>query len=157
MTRHKFKLWHSIGGILALVVLEGVALEIVPLAYAGTLILWTAALGALSMLYVATEIVEEVRGTSRMLSLLSAVVAEFIGFFGFQYAYLLVRDYSSFPTLTLDAVSLTLQSAMVFVFNPLYLPSSGEGKALLLINTLAALGLVLFILQNVWQIRSNKN
>jgi hypothetical protein len=46
---------------------------------------------------------------------------------------------------------------MVFVFNPLYLPATIIGRVLLAINTLSALGLVLFILQNIWQIHSEKS
>jgi hypothetical protein len=157
MTRRKFKLWHSLVGMLALVVLEGIALEITSAGYSNALILLVAAVGAGVMIYVATEVVEEVRGTPHMLVLLSAVVAEFIVFFAFEYAYMLASDLASFPSLTLEPVTLALQSTMVFVFNPLYMPSSVGGQALLLINTLGALALVLFILQNIWQIRTNRS
>jgi len=42
---------------------------------------------------------------------------------------------------------------MVFVFNPLYLPGTSAGRVLLLIQTFAALGLVVFVLQNISEFR----
>ncbi len=89
-----------------------------------------------------------------MLVLLSVVTLELLIFFAFQYLFLLGVEPTSFPTLLADPVSLGLHSTMIFVFNPLYLPATALGRALLLVNTLGALGLVLFILQNVWQFRS---
>ena len=122
---------------------------------AAWLTLLFAALGAVVTIYVATEVIEEVRGPRHMLTLLSVVVAEFVIFFTFQYWYLSLISPTSFPTLPLDPAGLLLHSTMVFVFNPLYLPANFIGRALLLINTASALGLVLFILQNIWQFRRN--
>jgi hypothetical protein len=107
-------------------------------------------------IYVAIEAIEEVKGRLHVLIFLSLVVLEFIIFFSFEYWYLLLIQPASFPVLTTDWLSLLLHSTMVFVFNPIYLPATVAGRALLLINTLGALGLVLFILQNIWQLRLEK-
>jgi|SRR6185312_135228 len=154
MRRQKFKLWHSLLGTAALIVIEGFLVKMIASSpTAPWFVLIIAAVGAAATIYVATEIVEEVRGTPQILLLLSMLTAQFILFFSFEYGYLLKVEPGSFPTLSLDLVTLTLHSVMVFVFNPLYLPASGDGRALLLINTLGALAFVLFILQNIWQFR----
>ena len=88
-----------------------------------------------------------------MFVLLTAVLVEFLLFFAMQYAMLLVLEPASFPTLTLEPVTLLLHSTYVFVFNPLYLPATLAGRSLLLVNTLASVGLVVFILQNLSQLR----
>jgi len=152
MASHSFKLSHSLWGIAALLLIEWLLLGHVG-GVAQWLVCGVAMAGSVAMLYISTEIIEEVRGKRHMLILLSALVAEFVVFFAFQYAFLISLSPASFPTLHPDAVSLLLQSTMVFVFNPLYLPGTGAGQALLLVHTLAALGLVLFVLQNVWQFR----
>lgn len=154
MPRHKFKFSHSLWGGVALLIAEWLLVRFVLAQTAGEVLLCAAAaLGSIGALYVATEIIEEVRSARHMLAFLSALVVEFIVFFAFQYAYLLGISQKSFPSLDASALSLALHSMMVFVFNPIYLPGSAAGQALMLINTLAALGLVLFILQNIWQIR----
>jgi hypothetical protein len=148
----KFRLWHSLAGMAALVVLEALATA-VPWMF-DTASVWLGAIaGSFVALYVATEVIEEVRIARHMLLLLSVVVGEFVVFFAFQYHFLLHMQPANFPTLGDDPLSLLLHSTMVFVFNPLYLPATPAASALLFINTLAALGLVLFILQNVWQFR----
>jgi hypothetical protein len=152
--RKKFTLWHSLVGMAALVALEWVGLLVVR----GTMVdfgflLLAAVVGAVGNLYVATEIVEEVRGLGHLFALLSTVTAEFIVFFAFQFYFLLMLMPQSYPTLQPQAVSLVLASTMVFVFNPLYLPATDAGRLLLLVETLSALGLVLFILQNITQLR----
>jgi hypothetical protein len=154
MERRKFKLWHSLLGTVALLAVEGTLVHFWPMPGASEWIIFSLAiLGSAFNIYIATEVIEEVRNTSYMLALLFVIVMEFVVFFAFQYWYLLFAQPASFPTLVTDPVSLLLHSTMIFVFNPLYLPATGAGRALLLINTLTALGLVLFILQNVWQFR----
>ena len=117
------------------------------------LILFLAIVGAVSNIYIATEVVEEVKGSRHMLIVLSIIMAEFIFFFALQYWFLGIAQATSFPTLSSDLISLLLNSVMVFVFNPLYLPVTIAGRALLLINTFGALGLVLFVLQNIGAFR----
>lgn len=146
----KFKLWHSVAGASALLAAELVALL---LWHSPWLIVACAAAGAVGLVYVATEVVEEVRSAKHMLVLLSAVIAEFIVFFSLQYACLLAISPLSFSALRGDAISLLLHSIMVLVFNPLYLPVDDVGRALLLVNTAGALGLVMFIFQNINQFR----
>ncbi len=148
-----FKLSHSVWGLLTLLVLQGAMVYFLPVGAAAWLTLCFALLGAAVTIYVATEVIEEVRNAPHMLVLLSAVVAEFVIFFAFEYWYLGLASPASFPTLPGDVVGLLLHSSMIFVFNPLYLPANFIGRALLLINTASSLGLVLFILQNIWQIR----
>ncbi len=122
MTRRKFKLSHSIFGLLFILALEGLLLYLWPANTMALLILGFAAVGSLVTLYVATEVVEEVRSPSHMVVLLSVIVAEFVLFFACEYWYLILLSPTSFPTLPPDVVSLLLHSMMVFVFNPLYLP-----------------------------------
>jgi hypothetical protein len=148
----RFKLWHSMLGMAALLVVEAAAVA-VPWMFDTASVWLGAILGSLIALYVATEVIEEVRGARHMLALLSAVVGEFVVFFAFQYHFLLHISPANFPLLPADPLSLLLHSTMIFVFNPLWLPATLAGEALLFINTLAAMGLVLFILQNVWQFR----
>jgi hypothetical protein len=113
------------------------------------LILIIAIAWAVINIYIATEVVEEVKGARHMLIVLSIIMAEFIVFFAFQYWFLALAQPASFPSLAHDPISLALNSVMIFVFNPLYLPATSAGRALLLIDTLGALGLVLFLLQNI--------
>ncbi len=152
--RKKFQLWHSLVGGALLLVAEAGALMLAP-AMADWIICVAAIFGSVAALYVATEVIEEVRGMRRMLELLSVVIGEFVIFFAVQYYFLAHIDPTAFPGLSVDALSMLLNSTMVFVFNPLWVPQNGGGRALLLVNTLAALGLVLFVLQNVSQIRRN--
>ncbi len=154
MPRKKFKLWHSVVGLAALVALQAVGTYLLPGLAMAWLTLVFAAVGAAITIYVATEVIEEVRNAQHMLVLLSVVVAEFVVFFAFEYLFLTLVSTTSFPTLPHDATSLLLHSTMVFVFNPLYLPGNGLGRALLLVDTFGGLGLVLFILQNIWQFRT---
>jgi hypothetical protein len=151
--RRKFKLSHSVFGLAALLLLQGLLVYLFPIGVMTWATLCFAAVGAVVTLYVATEVIEEVRNASHMLVLLSAVVVESVVFFAFQYWFLTIVSPQSFPTIPQDAMGYLLHSAMIFVFNPLYLPANFVGRTLLLINTLSALGLVLFILQNIWQIR----
>lgn len=150
--RAKFKLSHSLWGTAGALALEALVMLFAPtLALAAVLCI--AALGAAGNLYVATEVVEEVRAVQRMMLLLCVVLAEFVVFFAFQYHFIEKLSPASYPTLGPDAASLALQSIMVFVFNPLYIPADTAGRVLLIINTAASLGLVLFVLQNVWHLR----
>jgi hypothetical protein len=151
--RTTVKLWHSVTGLAALVIVQAVGLYVLSGLAMAWLTLLCAAAGAAVTIYVATEVIEEVRNARHMLVLLSVVVAEFVVFFAFEYLFLSIVSTTAFPTLSQDPVSLVLHSTMVFVFNPLYLPGTGLGRALLLINTAGGLGLVLFILQNIWQFR----
>ena len=153
MRRKKFKLSHSVSGLLLLLAIQAIAVYLFPVGVTAWLILGLALAGAGMIVYVATEVIEEVRNASHMLALLSAVVAEFVVFFAFEYWFLITVSPASFPTLPHDFVGFLLHSIMVFAFNPLYLPATFIGRGLLLINTTGALGLVLFILQNVWQFR----
>jgi hypothetical protein len=148
----RFKLSHSLLGTAALLIVEAALLATVP-SCSTCIILTAAVLGVVINLYVATEVIEEVKSARHMLMLLCAVLFQFLVFFTFQYLFLLQVEPTSFPTLTLEPVSLLLHSTMVFAFNPLYLPETLAARALVLINTLGALGLVLFILQNIWQFR----
>jgi hypothetical protein len=110
-------------------------------------------IGSLTTIFVATEVIEEVRGAFRMILLLCAVVLEFVIFFAFQYFFLGTVQPGSFPTLLLNPSSLLLHSIMIFVFNPLYLPATSAGRILLLIQTFAALGLAFFVIQNIGEFR----
>lgn len=90
-----------------------------------------------------------------MLLLLSVTTTEFVGFFAFQYWFLLMVNPGSFANMPFTPMSIALNSVMIFVFNPIYLPTNEAGQAMLLINTLGALGLVLFLLQNISQFRKS--
>lgn len=155
-----FKLWHSVAGLLALV--AGEALLLAGASGAGvSLVAWLVPLcsiaGTTIVLYVATEIVEEIRSKPRLFLLLCGIIAEFIVFFALQYHLLSGLDPLSFGTLPPGIASLILQSTMVFALNPLYMPGDTAGQLLLLVNTLGSLGLVLFVLQNIWQLRGRAN
>lgn len=152
MKKRTFTLWHSIVGLFGLVFVEAALLSQFPQVDT-LLIVGSAGVGALATLYIATEVIEEVRNARHMLVLLSVVLAEFVLFFACEYWFLLMLDPLSFPTLLMDPVSLILHSVMIFVFNPLAMPGTFTARALLLVNTLGALGLAMFILQNVWQFR----
>jgi hypothetical protein len=157
MKRKRFRLWHSILGMGALVLVEATLLWFLrsssePVRSAGVLVF--AAIGAVSNIIVATDAIREVRNATHMLVLLSAVITEFVLYFTFQYWYLLAIAPNSFSGLHDDPVSLLLHSTMIFVFNPIYLPTGTTSRILVLINTLGALVLVLFVLQNVWQFRA---
>jgi hypothetical protein len=149
-----FKLWHSLLITLALVLIESAIIYEHSLGDIRTyLILLIAIIAAVVNIYLATEVVEEVRGKRRMIVMLFAIMTEFVVFFAFQYWFMSLVQPASFPSLSLDPVSLLLSSVMVFVFNPIYLPATSAGRALLLIDTFGALGLVLFLLQNIGEFR----
>lgn len=153
MKNGSFTLWHSLISTGLLVIVEGSLLMFVQHSLGIWILLLAAAIGAIGNIYVSTEVIEEVRNAWHMLWLLSAIVTEFVLFFAFQYGYLLFIQPESFPTLLNTPISLVLNSVMVFVFNPLFMPATEWGQSLLLVNTLGALGLVLFILQNIGQFR----
>lgn len=148
----RFHLAYSLLSLAVLLVAQDALMGAFP-AFAPGLMLGASLLGAGLTLYFATEAIEEVRNASRMLLLVLAVAAEFVAFFAFQYWFSALLSPANFPSLPQDAVSYLLQSIMVFVFNPLYMPETLVGRALLLINTASALGLVVFVLQNAPQIR----
>jgi len=148
----KFRLSHSVLGTVVALVAEAVVISLWPTGALGVVVA-IAALGALGNLYVATEVVEEVRNLRHMMALLCVVLAEFVIFFALQYYFVAHLSPASYPTLDASASGVVLQSLMVFVFNPLYLPADAAGRWLLIINTIASLGLVLFVLQNIWQLR----
>jgi hypothetical protein len=158
MNNKKFRLSHLFLGITGLLVVQAALLLLFPLVSTNEeLIIVFAILGSGIHIYVALEAIEEVRGRLQMLAFLSIIVLEFITFFSFEYWFLLLVQPASFPTLGPDPLSLFLHSTMVFVFNPLYLPATAVGRVLLLVNTLSALGMVLFILQNIWQLRPGES
>ena len=155
MKTKKFKLWHLFLGAAGLLLAEAILLRFIPGRHADeALILLCAIFGAVMNLYVSIEAIEEVKSRTHLLAFLSLIVLEFIVFFAFEYRFLLAIQPSSFPTLAADPISLLLHSTMIFIFNPLYLPGTIMGRVFLIVNTFGALGLVLFILQNVWQLRS---
>ncbi len=157
MKNKKFRLSHLFLGIVGLLAIEAILLWLLPVMIINEwLIIVFVIVGVGMNIYVAIEAIEEVKGHLQLLVFLSLIVLEFIIFFSFEYWYLLLVQPASFPTLTPDFFSLLLHSTMIFVFNPLYLPATMAGRALLLINTLSALSLVLFILQNIWQIYPKK-
>jgi hypothetical protein len=156
MKRRQFTLWHSLLGTAALILIEWFLLYLfAPQGLRLWVIFISAAVGAIGNIYVSTEIIEEVKSAWHMLILLSFAVAEFVVFFAFEYWLLLMVEPTSFSTLPDAPASLLLHSIMIFVFNPIYLPTSSDGQVLLLINTLGALGVVLFLLQNIGQFRRN--
>ncbi|HEV7449501.1 MAG TPA: hypothetical protein VGP13_03105 [Candidatus Paceibacterota bacterium] len=148
----RFKLWHSVAGLVVLLIIEALFLALWPASFVVLVPLFAIA-GTAVTLYVATEIVEEVSGKPKLFALLTAIIAEFVIFFAFQYHLLGHFDHLAFATLGSDAVSLLLQSTMVFALNPIDLPTDTAGRLLLLVDTLGSLGLVLFVLQNIWQLR----
>jgi hypothetical protein len=159
MKRKRFRLWHSIIGLVVLLVAEGgliwflgsLSAHSSTAQWIGVLIF--AFVGGAGTIVVSTEVIEEVRNATHMLILLSGVVFEFVAYFAFQYWYLLTILPDTFSGINNDAVSLLLHSIMIFVFNPIYMPTNSVGRGLLLINTLEALVLALFVLQNIWQFR----
>jgi hypothetical protein len=153
MPRKKFELSHSVFGLMALIALQTGLLYVLPPAINTWLVLLFAIAGSCITIFVATEVIEEVREFLRMFALLSVVVGEFVLFFAVQYGFLVHLSPGSFPTLLPDLVSLTLSSIMVFVFNPIYPPGDALGRMMLLIHTVSSLGLALFILQNITQFR----
>ncbi len=154
--RRRFDISHSIAWTVLALAVE-CAVVFAPLAIPAEAriltVLSIAAVVSLVNIVIATEAVEEIRGSLAMLSTLAVLMAEFVVFFACQYALLMSADAASFPGLSLDPVALLLASIMAFVFNPLNLPATDAGRALLIINTFGALGLVLFVLQNIGQFR----
>ena len=159
MRGKRFRLWHSVASVAALLLVEGAFVWFLKSFFANAGAQWGSVLifafiGGAMIVIVSTQVIEEVRNATHMLALLSAVVSEFVVYFAFQYWYLLGILPESFSSIGRDPVSLLLHSIMIFVFNPLYLPTNAAGRGLLLINTLEALVLALFVLQNVWQFRA---
>ena len=149
-------MWHSVVGTGLLLIAEGLLLMYLQPEAGIWVILLSAAAGAIGNIYVSAEVIEEVHNSWHMLWLLSVITGELVVFFALQYGYLLFIQPASFPTLVLSPVPLLLHSTMVFVFNPLFIPATEWGQELLLVNTLGALGLVLFILQNINQFRKTR-
>ncbi len=155
MQTKKFKLHHLFLGIAALLAVEALLMKFfASVGMHEAVILLASIIGSILTLYVSVEAIEEVRNKSHLIVFLSLIVIEFIVLYAFQYGFLLKAATASFPTLSPDALSLLLHSTMVFVFNPLNVPGTSFGRLLLLVNTLSALSLAMFILQNIWQLRS---
>ena len=157
MNPKKFKPSHLFIGIAILITLEILLIHFLPVVAANEIfILIFALLGSIINIYVSIEAIEEVKGRLKMLGFLSLIVLEFILFFALQYWFLVSVQSTSFPTLPTDPISLILHSTMIFVFNPLFIAETLAGRTLLLIHTLSSLALVLFILQNIWQLRNSR-
>jgi len=162
MKRKRFHLSHSLAGAVILLAAEGGLLWALGSTSFHSPAQWIVVLvfafvGAVANIVVATQVISEVRNATHMLAFLSGVVSEFVAYFAFQYWYLLGILPNSFAGISNDPVTLLLHSTMIFVFNPLYPPADIVARGLLLINTLGALVLVLFILQNIWQFRAQDN
>ena len=155
MKRKHFTIWHSLEGLGILLIVQYAALHVLPSALWLPVVYLGAALGAIGTTYVSTEVIEEVKSSWHMLLLLCVTTTEFVAFFAFQYWFLITIEPGSFASMPFTFMSIALNSVMIFVFNPIYLPTSESGQALLLINTLGALGLVLFLLQNISQFRKS--
>jgi hypothetical protein len=152
-TEKKFEVFHLFFGIVGLLILEGFILQILPVPGVEEMVILTfSIIGAAVNMYVAIQAIEKVDSRLTMLVFLFLIILSFILFFAFEYWYIILVDPASFPTVTADMLSLLLHSTMIFVLNPLYLPGTLAGKALLLINTLSSLGIVIFLLQNIWQL-----
>jgi hypothetical protein len=152
--KRTFRLWHSLLGTIALLAIEALLIYFLPgLVLHEAAILVIATIGIMVNVYVSAEVIEEVRGARNMFVLLSYVVAQLVVFFAFEYFFLFTVQPASFPSLTSDPLNLLLHSVMIFVFNPIYLPATDMARALVLINTLGSLVLVLFILQNIGELR----
>jgi uncharacterized membrane-anchored protein len=151
LRRRKFKFSHSLIGIIALLILEAFFVAITPMIGIAMVLLGALA-GGIAVVIIATDVIEDIRQMQRMLWFLCITVIEFIVFFAFQYHFLAHLQPESFSGLESDPVTLLLHSTMIFALNPLYLPQTIAGKALLLINTLETLVLALFVLQNIWQL-----
>lgn len=153
----QFKLSHLFFGITALLIIQAIVLSFIstPETNEGLVIVF-AIVGVIMNIYVAIEAIEEVSGRLATLAFLSLIVLGFIIFFAFEYWFLLLAEPTSFPTLPGDFPTIFLHSTMVFVFNPLYLPATAIGRVLLLINTLGSLCMVLFIFQNISQLRDGE-
>jgi hypothetical protein len=151
--REKFEVFHLFFGIVGLLVLEGFLLQFLPLnGREEVIIIPFTLIGTVINMYVAIQAIEKVNSRLSMLMFLFLIILEFITFFAFEYWYMVLLQPASFPTLAPDMLSLLFHSTMVFVFGPIYLPATEAGKALMLINTLSSLGIVIFILQNIWQL-----
>lgn len=155
MKRISFKLWHSAAGLVAAVLVEA-ALCAISSTIAPFVLVLFALVGGPALIYVSTEVIRQVKKPERMFLFLSVVILEFIAFFAVQYWLLMLANPSSFEGLAASPVSFLLHSTMVFALNPLYLPTNDSARLLLLINTTESLVLGLFVLQNAWQLRSEK-
>src|SRR5580704_10523579 len=112
MIRRHFTLWHSYVGMGILLIAEYLLLMYLQPEAGIYVLLLAAAVGAVGMVYVSTEAIQEVRNAWHMLWLLSVIVGEFVIFFAFQYGFLLLIQPASFPTLTLNPITLLLHSIM---------------------------------------------
>jgi len=152
MRRPRFHLWHSVLTTAALVLVELLFLH-APLLWAETLLLALAIIGAAVTIFAATEAIEEVRGSRMLFAVLTFVLAQFVLFFAFEFWLLDTIQPLAFPSLANGPASYLLSSIMAFVLNPLYLPATPSGQLLLIIETIGAVGIVLFVLQNIYQLR----
>jgi hypothetical protein len=149
----KFEVFHLFLGVAILLLSEGFFLNfIAQTALKEVVIIIVSILGAAATMYIAIQAIEKVNSRISMLTFLFFIILEFITFFAFEYWYLVLIEPGSFPTVGPNMLSLLLHSTMAFVLNPLYLPGTEAGEVLLLVNTLSALAIVLFILQNIWQL-----
>jgi hypothetical protein len=152
MNRPRFHLWHSILTTAVLVLIELAFLH-APLRDAETLLLALAIVGATVTIYAATEAIEEVRGSRMLFIVLTFVLTQFVLFFAFEFWVLDTIQPLAFPSLTNGPAAYLLSSLMAFVLNPLYLPATPSGQLLLNLETIGAVGIVLFAVQNIAQLR----
>ena len=152
-TDKKFGVFHLFFGIIGFLIFEGVLLQFLPATSIDeVIVLLFSIIGAIVNMCVAIQAIEKVNSRLPMLIFLFLIVLEFITFFAFEYWYLILVEPTSFPTLPVNMLSFLLHSTMIFVFNPLHLPTTEAGNVLLLINTLSSFCIVIFILQNIWQL-----
>ena len=159
-TEEKFSYLATFKSLLLVLVAEGVFVWTWNLhmfeefeSFRAAMILSMAFVGTFTIIILSTEVVREIRDALNMYILLMATILQFIVFFAFQYWYLSLIAPLSYPGLILSPISLIYQSTMIFVFNPLMSPSGNAAELLVLINILGAIAIVVFVLQNLWQIR----
>lgn len=152
MSRPRFHLWHSVLGTVVLVLIEIACLQTsTPVAL--TVLLVLAAVGAGVTIFASTEAVEEVRGSRALFIMLTLVIIQFVLYFAFEYWLLDMLQPAAYPTLGNGPTDYLLASLMVFVLNPVNLPATAAGQLLLIIETVGAIGVVVFVLQNISQLR----
>src|SRR4051812_4142991 len=98
MKRVKFTFSHSLAGLLALLLSEILCVSFLPV-FSIAAIVVAAVVGGVGIIVIATDVIEEVRNSTKMLTFLSVTVVEFLVFFAFQYHFLLHIEPFSFQGL----------------------------------------------------------
>lgn len=121
-----------------------------------SLVLFFAFAGVFTIIILCTEVIHEYKEDFQVLFMLMLTILQFIGFFAFQYWFLMIISPTSYTGFSLTIIDFIYQSTLIFLFNPNINPENDFAKILTLLNLFGSISVVMFTLQNIWHFQNNR-